>query len=198
MPSETNGTKSHSESDKAIPFQGKQLYGMPSDLVIPKVVNIDDTDERLWVRNLPGSSFFLAIQLTNLRFLKAPCVTFRPLLFNTSQGCFVNILRVKRSGLLSRHQHTGPVSAFTIRGRWHYLEHDWWAEEGGYSFKLPGEMHILEAPDACDEITTLSHVTGACVYVDPYGKAEKVEDDTIRYLQSIFDNCHQAVDGRNL
>ena len=69
MSSETNGTKSHSESDKAIPFQGKQPYGMPSDLVIPKVMNIDDTDERLWVTNLPGPSSFLAIQLTNLRSL---------------------------------------------------------------------------------------------------------------------------------
>ena len=25
------------------------------------------------------------------------------------------------------------MHAFTIRGRWHYLEHDWWAEQGGYS-----------------------------------------------------------------
>ena len=88
----------------------------------------------------------------------------------------MNILRVKRSGLLSRHQRTGSVSAFTIRGRWHYLEHDWWAEEGGYSFEPPGETHILEVPDCCDEMATLFHVTGAYVYVDPYGKAEKVED----------------------
>ena len=72
MPSETNGTKSHSESDKVIPFQGKQPYDMPSDLVIPKVMNIHDTDERLWARNLPRSSSFLAIQLTNLRSLNPP------------------------------------------------------------------------------------------------------------------------------
>jgi len=72
MPSETNATKSHSESDKAIPFQGKQPYGMPSDLVIPKVMNTDDTDERLWVRNPTWISSFLVIQLTNLRSLKPP------------------------------------------------------------------------------------------------------------------------------
>jgi 2,4'-dihydroxyacetophenone dioxygenase len=88
----------------------------------------------------------------------------------------VNILRVKRSGILSRHQHTGPVHATTLKGRWHYLEHDWWAEEGSYSFEPPGETHTLEVPEGCDEMTTLFHVTGAYVYVNPYGKAEKIED----------------------
>jgi hypothetical protein len=49
MPSESNGTESHSDSDKAVHFQGQQPYGMPSDLVVAKILNIDDTDERLWV-----------------------------------------------------------------------------------------------------------------------------------------------------
>jgi len=162
MPSETtengtNGTQAHSTDDKAIPFQGKQPYGMPQDLVVSKILNIDDTDERLWVP-------------------QADAVSFRPLLLNTSQGYFVNILRVKKSGILSRHQHTGPVCATTLKGRWHYLEHDWWAEEGGFSFEPPGETHTQEVPEGCDEMATLFHVTGAYVYVDPYGKAEKVED----------------------
>lgn len=125
---------------------------------------------------------------------QAPDVYFRPLLLNTSQGYFVNILRVKKSGILSRHIHTGPVHAFTLKGKWHYLEHDCkseqtlygdsiltdrrtgWATEGGYSMEPPGETHTLEVPDGVEEMITLFHVTGAYVYVDPYGKAEKVED----------------------
>jgi len=130
---------------------------MPADLVIPRIMDLENTDEKLWVP-------------------QAPSVSFRPLLFNTSQGWFVNILRVKKSGILSRHQHTGPVVAITLRGRWHYLEHDWWAEEGGFSMEPPGETHTLEVPEGCDEMCTLFHVTGAYVYVDPEGKAEKVED----------------------
>lgn len=100
------------------------------------------------------------------RIPQVPSVSFRPLLFGTSQGYFVNILRVKRSGILSRHQHTGPVHATTLKGRRHHLEHDWWAEEGGYSFEPPGETHTLEVPEGCDEMATLFHVTGAYVYVD--------------------------------
>jgi len=153
MPSETNGSK----TDAATPFQGEQPYGMPADLVVPKIMDLENTDEKLWVPQAPG-------------------VSFRPLLLNTSQGYFVNILRVKKSGVLSRHQHTGPVVAVTLKGRWHYLEHDWWAEEGGLSFEPPGETHTLVVPEGCDEMYTLFHVTGAYVYVDPYGKPEKIED----------------------
>jgi hypothetical protein len=101
--------------------------------------------------------------LTRTQVPQAPDVSFRPLLFSTSQGYFVNILRVKRSGILSRHQHTGPVHATTLKGRWHYLEHDWWAEEGGYSFEPPGETHTLEVPEGCEYMATLFHVTGAYI-----------------------------------
>lgn len=153
----TNGNATQKKDDKAMPFQGEQPYGMPNDLVIPNITSIAETDERLWVP-------------------QAPDVTFRPLLFNTSNGYFVNILRVKRSGILSRHKHTGAVHALTLKGKWHYLEHDWWATEGGYSMEPPGETHTLEVPEGVDETCILFHVTGAYVYVDPYGKAERIED----------------------
>lgn len=156
--SHTNGTKIHGEkNDAAVPFQGEQPYGMPHDLVVPSILDLQNIDERLWVP-------------------QAPDVSFRPLLMSTSQGYFVNLLRVRRSGILSRHQHTGPVMATTLKGRWHYLEHEWWAEQGGFSFEPPGETHTLEVPEGVDEMVTLFFVTGAYVYVDPQGKAEKVED----------------------
>lgn len=46
-------------------------------------------------------------------------------MFHVSLGYSVNILRVRKSGILSRHRHAGPVHAAILRGRWHYLEHDW-------------------------------------------------------------------------
>ena len=39
-----------------------------------------------------------------------------------------------------------------------------------------GETHTLEVPEGVDEMVTIFHVTGAYVYVDPHGKAEKIED----------------------
>ncbi|SMR41725.1 unnamed protein product [Zymoseptoria tritici ST99CH_1E4] len=144
-------------NEKSMPYQGAQPFGIPDDLVIPNIMQLEDTDERLWVP-------------------QADNVWFRPLLFNTSNGYFVNILKVTKSGVLSRHRYTGTVHAFTLRGKWHYLEHNWWATAGGYSMEPPGETHTLEVPDDVDEMYTLFHVTGACVYVDPFGKAERIED----------------------
>ena len=70
---------------------------------------------------------------------QAPGVWFKPLILSVSQGFYVNLLKVRQSGVLSRHRHSGPVHAFTLRGSWHYLEHDWVAREGDYAFEPPGD-----------------------------------------------------------
>ena len=88
----------------------------------------------------------------------------------------VNLLRVRKSGILSRHRHAGPVHATVLKGRWHYLEHPWWAEEGGYAYEPPGDIHTLEVPADVKEMITLFHVTGAYIYVDVDGNTVGVED----------------------
>jgi 2,4'-dihydroxyacetophenone dioxygenase len=135
-------------------YRRPQPYGSLPDLVHGELF---PADERIWV---PQSAD----------------VSFRPLLFGVSQGYYVNLLRVRRSGVLSRHRHAGPVHATVLRGRWHYLEHDWEAVEGGYAFEPPGEVHTLVVPDGVDEMVTLFHVTGSLVYVDPDGRATGYED----------------------
>jgi quercetin dioxygenase-like cupin family protein len=115
------------------------------DLVIPAVPD----DERLWVP-------------------QAPNVWFRPLFLNTVSGEWINLLRVRRSGVLSRHRHPAPVHGYVIKGAWRYLEHDWTATEGTYVYEPPGEVHTLVV-DSADEMITLFHVCGALVYFDEAG-----------------------------
>ena len=91
-------------------------------------------------------------------------------------GFYVHLLKVKRSGLLQRHRHSGAVHAYVIRGRWHYLEHDWVAEQGSYIFEPPGETHTLVVPDDCTDMITLFTVNGALIYVDPQGNATGYDD----------------------
>ncbi len=88
----------------------------------------------------------------------------------------MNLLRVRQSGVLSRHRHSGPVHAIVIKGRWHYLEHDWFAEQGSYAFEPAGETHTLFVPEGVDEMITWFHVTGGYTYVDPLGNAVGYED----------------------
>jgi hypothetical protein len=63
-----------------------------------------------------------------------------------------------------------------LKGRWHYLEHDWVAEEGGYVYEPPGETHTLVVPEDVEEMITLFQVNGIMLYVDPDGNALGYED----------------------
>jgi quercetin dioxygenase-like cupin family protein len=145
--------------------------GMARDVLIAGALELG-CDERDWVP-------------------QAPDVSFKPLLLNVTQGYFINILRVCASGVLSRHRHYGPVHAFTLRGTWRYLEHDWVASAGDYAFEPPGETHTLVVPDDVQEIATLFHVTGGYAYIDPYGVVLGYEDvftkleEASRHYESI-------------
>ena len=139
-----------------VPYQLPQPTGMMPDIFLCGALDLDGS-EHDWV---PQSAD----------------VSFRPLVLSVSQGYYVNILRVRASGVLSRHRHSGPVHAFTLRGKWHYLEHDWVATAGDYAFEPPGETHTLVVPDDVEEMATLFHVTGGYTYVDPHGKALGYED----------------------
>ncbi len=151
----TLGRPSPESPDEAnSPYRYPMPFGMIPDLAITDLLPEDD---RLWV---PQSDW----------------VSFRPLVFGVSQGFYVNLLRVRRSGVLSRHRHAGSVHAVILKGRWHYLEHEWWAVEGGYAFEPPGEVHTLVVPEDVEEMITLFVVTGSLVYVDPRGNATGYED----------------------
>jgi len=127
------------------------------DLVLGNVLSDWLKDDELWVP-------------------QAVNVEFKPCMLSVSQGYFVNLLRVRRSGILSRHRHAGPVHALVLRGRWHYLEHDWMAEEGTYVYETPGDIHTLIVPEGVTEMITWFHNTGGYTYVDVNGKPTGYED----------------------
>src|SRR5262249_55964278 len=124
------------DPEPRMPYQLPMPKEASADIVIASVL---PEDERVWVP-------------------QAPNVWFRPLCLNASQGYWVNLLKVTRSGVLSRHRHTNPVHGFVLKGRWHYLEHDWVATEGGYVYEPPGETHTLVVPEDVAEMITLFQV----------------------------------------
>jgi quercetin dioxygenase-like cupin family protein len=107
---------------------------------------------------------------------QAPNVWFRPLMLNTLQGQWCNLLRVRRAGVLSRHLHPSPVHGLVLKGSWHYLEHDWVASEGSYVFEPPGEIHTLVVPDDVPEMITFFNISGCMYYVDENNKHVGFED----------------------
>jgi len=127
---------------------------MAKDIVVNGVL---PDDERVWVP-------------------QAENVWFRPLCLSTRQGYWVNLLRVRKSGILSRHRHPAPVHGYVIEGKWKYLEHDWTATQGSYVFEPPGETHTLTVPADVPQMITLFHITGAMIYVDENGAVVSYED----------------------
>lgn len=107
---------------------------------------------------------------------QAPEVWFRPLLLNTVNGGWCNLLRVRRSGVLSRHRHPMLVVGYVIKGRWSYLEHPWVADEGSFVYEPPGETHTLVVPDDCAEMITFFNIAGAMIYLDESGRQTGYED----------------------
>jgi 2,4'-dihydroxyacetophenone dioxygenase len=141
-------------SQERIPYRYPQPKESFPELVVPHAI---PEDERLWVPLMEN-------------------VWFRPLCLSASRGYWVNLLRVRKSGVLSRHRHPQPVHGYVLRGSWHYLEHDWIATEGSYVYEAPGETHTLVVEADVPEMITLFQVNGAMIYVDPDGDVLGYED----------------------
>ncbi|ANT62398.1 MULTISPECIES: 2,4'-dihydroxyacetophenone dioxygenase family protein [Roseobacteraceae] len=134
------------------------MTGSTHSLAPPEIAEMAiPEDERVWVPQAPG-------------------VWFRPLLLNTMAGQWCNLLRVRKSGVLSKHLHPAPVVGYVIKGRWHYLEHDWVAETGSFVFEPPGEIHTLTVPEDCEEMITFFNIQGCMYYVDEDNKHTGFED----------------------
>jgi hypothetical protein len=140
---------------RLIAYQKPQPRDMRADMVIADAMATGDP--RLWVPLAEG-------------------VAVRPLQFNVSVGQYTHVMRVTRAGMIARHRHAGGVHAWVFKGRWHYLEHDWVAEEGSYIWEPPGETHTLVVPEGCIEMVTLFQVNGSLMYVDPEGVSTGYDD----------------------
>ena len=132
-----------------------QLPGIQPEIAMQAIPD----DERVWVPQAPG-------------------VWFRPLLLNTVTGSWCNLLRVRKSGVLSRHRHPMLVVGYVIRGKWFYQERDWVANEGDFVYEPPGEIHTLVVDEqvGATEMITFFNIHGAMVYVDDKGQHTGYED----------------------
>ena len=125
-------TQHHARNDdpRWIPYRGPRPTDARPEIVVADVL---PEDSRLWVPI--GDK-----------------VWSRPLSFVPTQGYWVHLLRVARSGVFNRHRHASPVHGYVLKGRWYYLEHEWEATEGSYVFEPPGETHTLVVPDGVEEM----------------------------------------------
>jgi 2,4'-dihydroxyacetophenone dioxygenase len=102
---------------------------------------------------------------------------FKPVRFNVDDGHWILIQKIEGVGEIGRHQHHGPVTAYTIAGSWRYAEYDWVAVAGDVVHESPGVIHTLMCDDP-DGMEVLFDVQGP---LDFFG-----DNDTYAGQQTVF------------
>jgi 2,4'-dihydroxyacetophenone dioxygenase len=96
-------------------------------------------------------------------------VSSRPLWISPSQNMWCDILMAKSAGVVNRHYHPHEVFAYTISGKWGYLEHDWTATAGDFVYETPGEGHTLVAYECGEPTKVHFKVKGPLIWLDEQG-----------------------------
>ncbi|MBR1240335.1 2,4'-dihydroxyacetophenone dioxygenase family protein [Bradyrhizobium sp. AUGA SZCCT0274] len=112
-----------------------------------------------------------------------------PLWISLDRNMWANILVAKTPGLINRHYHPHPVFAYTLSGKWGYLEHDWTAEKGDFVYEPPGSSHTLVSHDCGEPMRTLFILTGPLIWLDEDGATVGHYDvhDFVREARAHYD-----------
>jgi quercetin dioxygenase-like cupin family protein len=93
------------------------------------------------------------------------------------KGLWVVRTRFDPGVTIPTHKHTGEVFAFTIAGRWKYLEYPEVNEAGSYLYEPAGSIHTLTVPEDVDGLTDVWFaIYGANLNLDADGNVETVVD----------------------
>jgi len=123
-------------------------------------------------------------------------VASRPLWISPAQNKWCDILWAKQAGLVNRHYHPHQIFAYTISGKWGYLEHDWTATAGDFIYETPGESHTLIAYDHHEPMRVFFVVSAPLMWLDDNGNSIGYFDvhDYIRLCKEHYDKVGLGAD----
>ena len=141
-----------------------------------------DAKPEVYLRNAPTEDERLYVPFTET-------VKSRPLWISPSENRWCDILMATSAGLVNRHYHPHEVFAYTISGKWGYLEHDWTATAGDFVYETPGEGHTLVSYEHEQPMRAFFIVKGPLVWLDEKGNADGIFDvhDYIAMCRAHYD-----------
>jgi 2,4'-dihydroxyacetophenone dioxygenase len=150
---------------------------------IEKVFQTDSLPE-VYAQDAPGGDERLFVPFNETVFSK-------PLWISPSQNRWCDVLLAKAAGLVNRHYHPHEVFAYTISGKWGYLEHNWTATAGDFIYETPGEAHTLVAYEHKDPMKVFFVVKGPLIWLDEQGNSSGHFDvhDYVRLCREHYEKC---------
>lgn len=126
----------------------------------------------------------------------SPTVFSRPLWISPRDNRWADILWAKAPGLVNRHYHPHEVFAYTISGKWGYLEQPWTATAGSFVYETPGEGHTLVSYEHEEPMRAFFVVTGPLVWLDEDGKGHDLFDvhDYLELCRRHYDEAGIGAD----
>ncbi len=119
-------------------------------------------------------------------------VSSKPLWISPQRNMWADVLMAKKAGLVNRHYHPHQIFAYTIQGKWGYLEHSWTATAGDFIYETPGEGHTLVSYETPEPTKIFFVVTGPLIWLDENG-ASVGHFDVHDYIAAA--RAHYAANG---
>ena len=118
-----------------------------------------------------------------------PGIELKVLRTGEGTGRYTLMNRFAPGTVLPTHVHHGEVHAFTLAGRWGYLEYDWESTAGDYVYEEAGSVHTLCVPADAEEHAVIQFVIDQGMdFLDADGNPFHSEDAasiTQMYLDSL-------------
>ncbi len=95
----------------------------------------------------------------------------KPVWISPTLNMWADVLMAKKACIVNRHYHPKPIWAYTISGKWAYLEHNWTATAGDFIFETPGESHTLVSYAHEDPMKVFFVVSGPLMWLDEHGNS---------------------------
>ena len=118
---------------------------------------------------------------------QGPGIEMKVVRVSDDYGTWVVMNRFQPGVVLPTHRHSGGVTAYTVSGRWGYLEHDFVATAGSVVREPACSAHTLAVPeDAGEPVVVFFVIEGSLTHIGPDGSLWGISDaqtEKQRYLE---------------
>ena len=122
-------------------------------------------------------------------------IMFKYLSVNESTGAYTILTKYPPGTQIPTHRHSGTVFAYTLQGKWTYLEDDFVATAGCVICEMPNSNHTLKVfDDSPEDMILLTHQTGDLITFDDEGELMAIDDAQTHLAQYLMFAKYQELD----